>query len=224
MNIWTFKRSAFAVSLILGLAACEGDGTDFLEALRAKPGATETSARPNVALVSATMAQGAIKLTPPDGYCIDRRDLSQSFAVMARCDRLGAKNAAQDAPLGLILAEFVAAPSDVNVENALQKILPADARILEQSNATDLALAQVRGGAPSGSDPVHWRGLTQIGGNLMSFQIFAPQDGELTQGAGQQLARQLVTRTRAASADPTRFLGTGRLATGLQTIFDDLFN
>lgn len=35
------------------------------------------------------MANGALTLVAPEGFCIDKRSLKSSFALLARCDTLG---------------------------------------------------------------------------------------------------------------------------------------
>ena len=79
MNTWSFRAALFALFASL-LASCDG-AENLFEGVLAD--------RKNTALPQATLAFGAVKLIPPEGYCIDAGNLSNDFAIMARCDTLG---------------------------------------------------------------------------------------------------------------------------------------
>ena len=68
------------------------------------------NARRNLALANAELADGALTLVPPAGFCVDKSTLRPSFAVVARCDSLGARQTVNDAPLGMIVVS-VARPT-----------------------------------------------------------------------------------------------------------------
>ncbi len=63
-------------------------------------------------LRQAAMANGALTLVAPEGFCIDKRSLKPSFALLARCDNLGDPQGAYGAPLGLITVSLSTARPD----------------------------------------------------------------------------------------------------------------
>ena len=79
MITWTSK-SPFAALALLTLSACEG-GQGF-----SRGGSPVAEEKP---LRQAILADGAVQVVPPQGYCIDPKSLKSRFALMARCDALG---------------------------------------------------------------------------------------------------------------------------------------
>ncbi|QUJ76370.1 hypothetical protein KDD17_15990 [Sulfitobacter albidus] len=63
-------------------------------------------------LTQAKMMRGAVTLVPPTGFCIDPKTLNESFALMARCDTLGATTGSRGAPLGLMSVSFTRTGAD----------------------------------------------------------------------------------------------------------------
>ncbi len=226
MNTWTFKRSVIPVFLGGSLVACTPqDGAFNLLDVFQRP-EQEVATRPNVALRSAKMMQGGLKLLPPDGFCLDKLSLRQDFAVMARCDSLGGAGGAQDASLGMIVVSIASAPEPVDVETSLRALIPTEAEVLLNTTDGDLALAHLSGASPDGSDSVHWRGLTQIGAHLVSLAAFAPQDGAFSSPEGAQALSSVVTRSAEASAGLEEVTDTGPVLAqaGLGARIRGLFN
>ena len=196
MNIWTCKRSCFSLVLVLMLPSCSGGGFA-LPSFDFGLGGGEF--RRNVALVSAEMAEGQVKLVPPDGFCIDKRGLQQNFAVLARCDSLGGRGGAQDAMLGMITVAVTPEEGDVVLGEFIADIVPANAEQLSDIAGDEMALVQLRGDVPSGADSTHWRGVTRASGHLLSVAAYAPMDGEFAGEAARNSLQQMASRTRAAS-------------------------
>lgn len=203
MNIWICKRPLLALCLLILTAGCS-DGTDGFTLLQGGKGgglipASRGETRPNVALVSADMVQGGIRLVPPAGFCIDKRTLRQNFAVLARCDSLGGRGGAQDAPLGLITVSVTPSVETLSVGDAFSSMYPDGTRVLDRTDTEMLALAQVSGPTPDGTSATHWRGLTQIGTYLVSILGYGADDSAMAGAEGGRLIAILAEDTRAAS-------------------------
>ncbi|MEM6311515.1 MAG: hypothetical protein AAF754_15850 [Pseudomonadota bacterium] len=225
MNIWTCKRSCFSLLFVCALPACTEIGFTLPTF---DLGLSGGEFRRNVALVSAEMAQGQIKLVPPDGYCIDKRALRQDFAVLARCDSLGGRGGAQDAALGLITVAITPEAGDVVLSEFVDLLVPAEAEHLAEFNSEGLSLVQVLGDVPPGADARHWRGVTRASGQLVSLAAFAPQGDEATPEDGRERLRELAARTRAASeelsAQPSPPTQSAAVEAGLPGLLRGLFN
>lgn len=225
MNTWTSKRSCAAVGLVLSLAACSegGEGLSFLSGE-----ATDAPSRRNVALLSAEMQRGAMTLVPPDGFCIDKRGLKQDFAVLARCDSLGGRGGAQDAPLGMILVSLTPTEGRPDLPETLSALIPAETTVKSRRNTEDLALAHLDGTGPDGTDSLYWRGVAQVDQTLMALTAFAPDGGPFAEpGSGQRLeslvrrshdatlAKAVAQKTPSAEAPEPERKGLGGFLSGL---------
>ncbi|MEM6371181.1 MAG: hypothetical protein AAF727_00135 [Pseudomonadota bacterium] len=178
MTTWTSKP-LLAGALCLGLAACadfagpKGEGS---------------------ALPFAPLARGSVTLVPPFGYCVDKRSLRASFALMARCDTLGGTGAF-GAPLALITAATVAKGNATTADETLGET------VLVRRDEGSLILLQVDGTPPS-SDMrnVFWRAIGQVGDQVIGLALYEPRSGaELGESAPELLA-QTMRRTRARTA------------------------
>ena len=85
MNIWTFRKVFLFAGLLLGLTACEEGGEGAFATSRSGGGLFGPQ---NHALPTAALMQGALRIEPPLGYCVDRRSLRDNFALLARCEGL----------------------------------------------------------------------------------------------------------------------------------------
>jgi len=200
MSTWISERFRIVLCLCLVTAACEGSG-GFVSS---NSGQGFANPRRDMSLQSADLAGGALTLTPPAGFCVDKRSLEPGFAIVARCDSLGARGPVRDAPLGMILVSVTGPTrSDVALGRALAALQPQGAETLETRVRDPVALAHLQGPTPEGIDRRHWRGLAQIGPHLLGLTAFAPTGGELSGPAGGRLLEQLVARTRDATAAQT---------------------
>lgn len=229
MSTWT--SSKVVISLIFGLvlSACDEGGEGF--AFLPKAGQETTQAdkpRRNVALVRADMMRGQVSLVPADGFCIDKRSLKQNSAVLARCDSLGGKGGAQDAPLGLILVSVAQSETQETPETLLSGLIPPG--ITEQSREAGpfSAVAHLRGPADDGIDPQHWRAVARIGDHVLSFVGLGPDGGAFASGGGGAAIGDLITRTQAETLAKTVSAETAPESTtskkGLGRIFKGLFD
>jgi len=197
MTTWTSKGPIAAFAL-LALSACEGgQGAALLGAL---PGSAITgkAAKP---LSQAKMAGGAFTLVAPRGFCIDSTSVKKQFALMARCDVLGAPQAADDAPLAFITVSVF----PINAENAPPTVeqLAAASRL---SNVTDprtkdgQLVFRATGAAPiDGVSNTHWRGTTQKGGHLIGIALYGPEKGRALSGEGRSIVSAVMSRSQGNS-------------------------
>ncbi|MEP4195101.1 MAG: hypothetical protein ABJL99_05615 [Aliishimia sp.] len=199
MNIWTCKQKLAALLILTTLSACAAGGEGGLFGSAPDDAAAKAETRPNVALLSAEMARGAIKLTPPDGFCIDKTALQQSFALLARCDSLGGRGGAQDAPLGLITVSVAQALEGVDTAVAASRLAPEGSAVLATQGEDGLTVLHLSGDTPQGSDPQHWRGLIQIGTHVMALGAYGPAEGRMARSDGGALLASLAQRTHDAS-------------------------
>ena len=179
MNTGTSK-GVLVGSILLGLAACE----DF--AALDLAGATTGE---NLALTNATLAGGTIKLVPPPGFCVDKRSLRQSFALMARCDTLGGR-LTTDAPLALITATTVEVTGAAQISTS--DFEGSSEQVLQRRDDDDLALVQVRGTPPSDDmRDTYWRAAARVGNQVVGLALYEPSGA----GALGDTAPSLLART-----------------------------
>lgn len=192
MTIWTFK-SPFAALAFLTLSACEGGQGLPLPGL---PGGGDKP------LSQTTLAGGAIRVVPPDGYCIDPQSLKSRFALMARCDSLGQSEVNTSTPLGVLTLALV--PADPEAP------LPTPQEIAEALNLTQISevggsdgatIFVAEGPVPAvGMSGRHWRGMASISGHLVSVTLYGAPQSRALSDEGRGLVAALIRRTRAQSA------------------------
>ncbi|KIN63068.1 Dihydroxy-acid dehydratase [Sulfitobacter noctilucicola] len=186
----TWSSKAAGATLAVGLlAGCEGGDLGAL-----LPSSQDSG---KVALSQARMAFGSVMLRPPSGFCIDKSSLKQNFALMARCDALGAPSAASDAPRGLISVSFSKAletlPTAVQTAEALSLTGVSDTRI-QDGHVTFRAT----GTTPAdGLSAVHWRGIVKVNDQVMGIALFAPEGARATGSSGRALLLEIIAGTTA---------------------------
>ena len=192
MITWTSRLIALLCALTL-LAACE-------EGQGGSPFAASTTPR-NTALSQAKMAQGAVTVVPPEGFCIDKSTLKARFALMARCDRLGAPQATGSAaPVGIITVSLAPATADRTLPQPIDsaKALGLE-QIADQVTAQTHVTFRAQGGPPvDGMSDRHWRGTALVGSYLMSLALFGPAEGRAVGAEGRGLLLEVIAATRAA--------------------------
>jgi hypothetical protein len=186
MNTWTCKTAVAALALTF-LAACEdGQGGVFLQGLDGS-----ASAKP-VALSQANMASGAVVLVAPKGFCIDKGSLKQNFALMARCESLGAPSAAANAPLGILTASFSAASS--TIPTPLDTAAAMGLNTMTDARTTDRSVTfHAKGSAPAkGLSETHWRGTARVGSQMMALALYGPDGGRAIGPEGRAILVGLI--------------------------------
>lgn len=187
-------------SLLLGLAVVltgcsESDALGFLQD-GIVPGIAKT-AKP---FAQVGMAQGALTLVPPEGFCIDPKSVTQNFAIMARCDVLGDRSSAQDAPLGVVTISLARSAGTGAVSASTLSGGVADGRVLAQETLGGVTYLHMEADAPSdGLSDIHWRAVDQIKGYDVALALYAPDGSAALGGDGPRILRSLLERTKSAS-------------------------
>jgi len=185
-------RAALALSLAVVLAGCLG----------------LTGAPFDVPVLSeARLANGAVTLKPPAGYCIDARSLSDrpggGFALIGSCASLtGAATGVLAEPAIITVSTSPATDGDISTDSRAFQTALGRGRILRAINRDDgLSLLHVEGGArvPPSADPRHWRGLMLVQGQLLGLALYARQDSPMTGDAGLRLMVELADAIRTDS-------------------------
>lgn len=218
MITWSFKPLALALALVVTGCGEDGAMLSFLEPADAAP-EKEVA---NSGLKSAPMLRGVIELTPPKGFCIDRRSLKRNFALLARCDVLGAPDTA-GGPDGIVTVSLVRRAGEADLDTTLIALAP-EASVIERDSSDGLALALMDGPTPDGTAARHWRGVAQIGPVVMGLAAYGSDNDAEESARRAGVLRDLVAQTRAASgaekaeaseADPAPRQGLGKMLSEL---------
>ena len=193
MTTWSFKRCVAIIALVT-LAACD-EGGDVLAGLNPPTGT-------KAPLTQALMMRGAVTLVPPQGFCIDPKTLNQSFALMARCDVMGADTGSAGAPLGLVTISFARVAPDTTLPSATD-ITAAAGLGAPQSlrRRDDQVIFRTNGPPPSTDlDTHHWRAVARVGAFLMGAALFGPEGRRAVSSEGAEVLEDLIRRTTAKTA------------------------
>ncbi|MDW4498289.1 hypothetical protein R5H30_09890 [Sulfitobacter sp. D35] len=184
MNTWISRGVVFALSAF-GLAACETAPTN--SGARSLP-------------TQALLANGAVLLVAPAGYCVDTRSKKDAFALLARCDTMGGETGA-GVPLGVITATALPATSDRALPDAAEfQATRGVRRVFEQFAGRSQTLVRAEGPAPApGLSTLHWRGTTRVGGHMLAVAVYGPEGSAATGREGRQLAQQVMARSRSGT-------------------------
>ncbi|WP_299027061.1 hypothetical protein [uncultured Sulfitobacter sp.] len=200
MNTWTSKPLA-ALGIIVMLGACEG--VDAGKGLLANLTPPEDAALPAVPLTQALMMRGNVTLVPPNGYCIDPESLTQSFAMMARCDALGAATGGIGAPVGVLTVSLARNAKDATLPSAAEVASAAGLGTPEDIRPADGSIVFKTSGATPGPDlaPKHWRSVAQIDRYTMGAALFGPEGRRAVSLEGAGVLEQLIKRTTDKTAE-----------------------
>lgn len=194
MTTWSCKPAA-ALGIVFMLSACEGiDSGDGLLAGITPP---KDAALPTVPLTQASMMRGNVTLVPPNGYCIDADSLTQSFALMARCDALGVATGGAGAPTGILTVSLSRSTKDAPLPTAQdiatatgltdpQNVQRADANVVFKTSGTPPA--------PNLS-PQHWRSVALVHHYTMGAALFGPTGQRAVSSEGASVLQDLIKRT-----------------------------
>ncbi|WP_147109641.1 hypothetical protein [Tateyamaria sp. syn59] len=173
-------------TLLLTLSACE----DFA-------GLNLAGTGEGFALSGANLAGGTVKLMPPPGFCVDKRSVRDSFAIMARCDTLGGQHTA-DAPLAIITATTVAVDGAAQIDTSAFE--GTSETVLQRTEDGALAVVQVTGAPPSPDmRGTYWRGAAQVGNQVLGLAAYEDANSTALDQLGQSLLTQTVERTQEQS-------------------------
>lgn len=178
-----------AGALCLALASCDASAV------------IDSDANDTNALPFARLSRGAVILVPATGFCIDKRSLRPSFALMARCDTLGGTSS-----FGAPLAIITAASVSQSVTNRTDAAFGTQGEtILARRQSGDLTLIKVKGAPPSPDlKDEFWRAIGRIGDQLVGLAIYEAADGEALGDDAPDLLAQTMRRTQAQTTQQAR--------------------
>ena len=185
--------------LALGVtAACEGDFANL-----ATPGGTAKG----VALDAVAIADGAIVLRGPAGYCVDAKSVrargDRQFALLAQCDLLNSGEVEGVTTLSVLTVTAVRSGSEAPLPSAQRIAAPfGPTQVLNSTRRRDIQLVQLSSGGDSVTelaDPVHWRGVFRIAGYTLGLAAYSAEDGEGSGRAGLDLLLSLADNIRKSS-------------------------
>ena len=194
MTTWTSKPLiALGIATMLGACDAVDQGSTLLAGL-APP---EDAALPAVPLTQALMMRGKITLVPPKGYCIDPETLSQSFALMARCDNMGAATGGEGSPAGLLTVSLARNGLSPAIPTAEAVATAAGVSAPEKARQTDTSVVfRTKGTAPSPDlSPTHWRSVSKIGRFTMGASLFGPEGRRAVTDEGATVLEEMIKRT-----------------------------
>lgn len=183
---------AVILAACLPLAACLGSGDD---------------ASSQEALQSVAFYNGAVTVTGPSGYCIDRAsvksDAGGRFALLASCESLTGQPGIAVPPAVMTVAVLPRATAAVQPDaTAMADALGPDT-VHRTEEGDGITLVQVANGGEEilpGGDPVHWRASMMINGHIVGLAVYGPKGGEIAGPRGRALLRDLAEALRTASA------------------------
>lgn len=186
MTTWNFRGGIAALALT-ALTACEGELANL----------SLGGPSPNAALSQARMAFGSVLLVPPQGYCIDGASLKQRFALMARCDKLGAPSAAGFEPIAVITASFSPLAQDASVPDAATTAAALGLENVSAEQSIQGGVTFRATGTPptDGMSASHWRAITQVDGQIMALALYAPEEGEANTSEGRAMLSTIIDAT-----------------------------
>lgn len=195
MTTWTCKPLT-VLALIGFLSACD-DALDASGGLLAAIAPPEDAALPAVPLTQALMMRGQVTLVPPSGFCIDPESLSQSFALMGRCEAMGASGGAAGAPAGVMTvsvarsAKNAPLPTAVQIAEAAGVTPPSDVQ-----QTADRIIFMTTGIAPSGDlSSEHWRGVLKLDRFTIGAALFGPEGRRAVSPEGARVIQDMLDRT-----------------------------
>lgn len=157
-------------------------------------------------LAKAVLANGAVTVAGPEGYCLDPATLSRGpssdFALIASCWALsGGKVGFWVEPVVVTVA--VGPPgSETDLPTPEGIASTAGAGLLMQGSERGLMTANLdRGGEGKleGGDPRHWRGAFALNGRLVMLALYAPQGSEYTGLSGGRMLSMVRDQVTALS-------------------------
>lgn len=174
------------------------------------------------------VAQGAVVIAGPRGYCIDRvasrdrRGGRAALTVLSDCRGLGAGPFSPRPAHPAVLTAAVAAPGrglpveaaaadlaayfrSATGRAALSRVGKADTVSVLEALAADgafyLHLTDAAPFAWGAVQPDYWRGLLMAGGRTVTVSVLSPPGSTLTRDQGLDLLRDFVAALRAATAE-----------------------
>ena len=118
---------------------------------------------------------------------------------MARCDVLGGRGGALDAPLGVITMSLEQAEDGSVTPQILSGNIDGG-RILEDSRVAGVTFLRVQAEAPAdGLSDVHWRTVDHINGFDVALALYAPDGSDALTSEGPRILSRLLEGSEGAS-------------------------
>lgn len=181
-----------------------------------------------VAQSRTTLANGALTVAAPKGWCVDPRSLRNSgaggFALFGNCAAISDNPEDARAPLPALLSVTVGPPAIEDEAGKLSKARlekigsffrsdigrAALARSGEAGDVTidrseivhDILMLRVTDRSASGRPPVaktYLRGITDLSGRITALSVMPLKDGEMSDNAQKALLEEFVAAIRAAN-------------------------
>lgn len=194
MTTWTSKHLV-TLGFVGALGACDvADSGSTLLAGLTPPADT---ALPAVPLKQALMMRGKVTLVPPDGYCIDPESLNQSFALLARCDALGASTGGSGAPVGLMTVSLTRTGNQKQPPTAEEFTAAAGLAAPESAKKHASGVIFRTSGTPPADDlsSTHWRAVSTVGEFTMGAALFGPDGRRAVSAEGAEVLQEMIQRT-----------------------------
>lgn len=190
MNTWISKVRFLTFCAASFLAAC-----DQFPVSTGTGGGTK-------AITQVSMARGAVQLTTPEGYCVDRRGRNQTFALIARCDTLGVIGFFASGELAVIAASTQSVDPGTTSPRAhdLANARPEDDTVTSiERESIAIVLMQSDTAQLEGVSKQYWRTAFVVNDQLVSLALYAPDDSAALTSEGARLLEETARATRAAS-------------------------
>jgi len=164
---------------------------------------------PADALRAVALYDGAVIVTAPPGYCIDRRSVRRGadgrFALLASCESLtGMPDLAVEPAVMTVSVLPRADRAERPSLDAMSRAFGPDSvrRAEDGDGITLLHVAQGGDAVLNGGDPAHWRAGTVINGHLVGLAAYGPKNGTVAATGGRTLLRDLAAAMHDASPGP----------------------
>jgi len=214
MSTWTFKVFAGGLlAALIGGCVPLPDGSSSSSNALAPP------------LTTAKLGRG-LSVATPRGYCLDPSSISRNFALIARCDRLGAEGESRGTPLAVITVTAPSGAANDGLPTARALVGDTEA-LLDSYRQERLQLVKVAGTAPAeGLSGRYWRGAGLIDGKLLGLAIYPTANGPDLDEDAVVLLRETFQRSsdETLSASKTARTASAKAKKSVRTRFGGLLN
>lgn len=193
---WPRKQLA-ALAVVATLGGCaEGEGPASLLAGLAPP---EDVVVPGIPLTQAMMMRGKVTLIPPGGYCIDPDSLTQNFALMGRCDVMGADTKNTGVPAGVMTVSIARSAKSAPLPNPAEISTASGLGAAQDARTGDASIVFKTTGPPPSADmsSTHWRGIAKLNRFTIGAALYGPEGRRAVSGEGAGLIEDMLKRTAA---------------------------
>ena len=203
-KVRSVRHGFMALVLLLSLSGCLK-----LDGLR-----DDNEAEPDFGLHRAELAEGAVVVVPPQGYCIQRETLRDGgaggFALLASCESLTGYISGYDVEPMVMTVTAVPRRSDAPEPDA-EEIAAAlgDRKVLRRMHGDGLTIVQVMApeGLTSEDDPRHWRAMMVLNGKMVGLALYGPRGGAVSGEKGLTMLGSQAESLREESPQMARVDG-----------------